>query len=139
MNEIYKGMDNAAEVINDNFQMIGKTQLVIVNRDLNLDGVQKVTEFTQVPKYVDIYGIVRDSDSGISIGHVDSSGRQASIGLTLNGETTYGGQAIRFQATSGNVVQAYVTLNDDKTVDFEWIKVGTGVTGEAVIRLIAHY
>ena len=139
LNEIFKGMDNAAEVINDNFQMIGKTQLVTANRDLNLVGVQKVTGFTQLPKYVDVYGVVLTSGPGISIGHVDSSGMQLSVGLNLDGNATYGGQAVRFETSNGNVIHGNVTLNDDKTVDIEWVRVGAGVTGNAVIRLVAHY
>ena len=143
LQEIFKGMDNAAEKIDENFGLLGasnETQLMTVNRDLTQTGNQKITGFSRKPKYMDVFGVVVGTGPTISFGHVDSNGEQASVGINkLVNTTASGDAAIVFADTTQNYANGKIIINEDNSIDINWIKGGSGATGNAIIRLIAHY
>ena len=143
LQEIFKGMDNAAEQINENFGLLGasnETQIVTANRDLTQAGIQKITGFSRKPKYMDVFGVALGTGPTISIGHVDSNGEQASVGINkLVNTTAAGTSAITFADSTQNVTNGRIIINEDNSIDIDWTKGGSGATGNAIIRLIAHY
>lgn len=112
------------------------SEVISTTRDMSLDGAQVVTGFVRTPKRLDILAVIPNTKK-FSNGHVSNT--QRCILRTQEDTMTQLNVGIAMGDSNANVTSGAVTINLDKTVTIAWTKAGTGATGTAQIRIIAHY
>lgn len=113
------------------------TQSLSVNRDLSIAGDQIVSGFTNIPKRIDVLASVESSKTH-SIGNV-SQNEQRVLLVFNDGTASISSGAIDLGENATNHTRGEITINNDNTITIKWIKAGTGGTGTAILRVIAHY
>lgn len=113
------------------------SQLVVATRDTTLAGIQTVS-FTRKPKRIDVLSLVIGTKK-FSVGNVSSNSQGCIFHTEAGAMFGNGNYAIVLGETEINNISGAITINADNTVSINWTKIGTGTTGTASIRLIAHY
>ena len=148
MNEIIKGMANASEAIQENFEEQGEKITAhmaesvyfykTVSRNLGTAGTQVVDGFPFIPELL-LIDVISVGTRKISFGKSFKDGQDYAIYKIQDlCWSRQNGEAIRIYEDSTRITTGKVTINNNGTINILWeFAAAEGATGNAAVHITA--